>query len=523
MPRARGRPALPGALGRPTGTPACSSRPGTRGRRPRRPRARLTGRTHGEGHRDGAGPAAGRAGAQRRPRRPRRVGQDHPGRGPARGHRRAAAGRAGRGRHDLPGHRGRRGPPAALGLPRASPPSSTPGTGSPCSTPPARPTSWVSCGPGCGPPTPPCSSSRRSTGSTRPPSQLWEECAAVGMPRAVVITQLDRARADVDDAVRLCQRMLGEGVYPMHLLDRGADGAVRGLVSLLEPRRRRRRRPTGSAAELIEGIIGESEDEALMERYLAGDELVRRRPGRRPGDRRRPRRTSTRSLCVAPLSRGRASPQLLDLLVAGFPCPARARLPGGHPPRRLAGAGAELRPGRPAGRRGREDDDRPLPGPGLPGPRLLRHPAPRHPRSTSPGTAWPTAATPTTTSTSGSARSPRRSGATLRPVAACPAGDICAVARLASAETGDTLSSPGGPAARAAVGPAHPAAAGRGRGGLPHATRTGWPARWPGWSPRTRPCGWSAGPTPASCCSGAWATRTPRCCSSGCAPGTASR
>ena len=65
--------------------------------------------------------------------------------------------------------------------------------------------------------------------------QLWEECAAVGMPRAVVITQLDRARADVEDAVRLCQRQLGEGVFPMHLLDRGPDGAVTGLVSLLEP------------------------------------------------------------------------------------------------------------------------------------------------------------------------------------------------------------------------------------------------------------------------------------------------
>jgi elongation factor G len=36
-------------------------------------------------------------------------------------------------------------------------------------------------------------------------------------------------------------------------------------------------------------------------------------------------------------------------------------------------------------------------------------------------------------------------GATLRPVAACPAGDICAVARLTSAETGDTLSSPDDP------------------------------------------------------------------------------
>ncbi len=107
--------------------------------------------------------------------------------------------------------------------------------------------------------------------------QLWEECAAVGMPRAVVITQLDRARADVDEAVRLCQRMLGEGVFPMHLLDRGPDGAVRGLVSLLEPHPE----TTAQAAdadrlrgELIEGIIGESEDETLMERYLSGDELA---------------------------------------------------------------------------------------------------------------------------------------------------------------------------------------------------------------------------------------------------------
>src|SRR3954447_2452837 len=64
--------------------------------------------------------------------------------------------------------------------------------------------------------------------------QLWEECAAVGMPRAVVITQLARARADVDETVRLCQMLLGEGVYPVHLVDRGSDGAVRGLISLLE-------------------------------------------------------------------------------------------------------------------------------------------------------------------------------------------------------------------------------------------------------------------------------------------------
>src|SRR5918998_2562625 len=65
--------------------------------------------------------------------------------------------------------------------------------------------------------------------------QLWEECAAVGMPRAVVITQLDKPRADVEDAIRLCQMLLGEGVYPVHLVDRGPDGAVRGLISLLDP------------------------------------------------------------------------------------------------------------------------------------------------------------------------------------------------------------------------------------------------------------------------------------------------
>src|SRR5919202_628182 len=74
--------------------------------------------------------------------------------------------------------------------------------------------------------------------------QLWQECAAVGMPRVVVITQLDRARADVEDTLRMCQLMLGDGVYPLHLLDRGPDGSVRGVVSLLEPH------PETSGAEL---------------------------------------------------------------------------------------------------------------------------------------------------------------------------------------------------------------------------------------------------------------------------------
>ena len=46
---------------------------------------------------------------------------------------------------------------------------------------------------------------------------LWEECAAVGMPRAVAVTWLDHHRADFDETVARCQRVFGDGVLPLHL------------------------------------------------------------------------------------------------------------------------------------------------------------------------------------------------------------------------------------------------------------------------------------------------------------------
>src|SRR6266480_3379032 len=45
---------------------------------------------------------------------------------------------------------------------------------------------------------------------------LWEECAAVDMPRAVVITRLDNPRADFDEAVAICRRVFGDGVLPLY-------------------------------------------------------------------------------------------------------------------------------------------------------------------------------------------------------------------------------------------------------------------------------------------------------------------
>ncbi|HET7407004.1 MAG TPA: elongation factor G-like protein EF-G2 [Mycobacteriales bacterium] len=105
-------------------------------------------------------------------------------------------------------------------------------------------------------------------GTTR---MIWDECANVGMPRAVVVTRLDSPRADVDGALAACQEAFGAGVLPLYLPERsGAE--VTGLSSLLNPTRDDDDVATARSA-LIEGIIAESEDETLMDRYLGGEEI----------------------------------------------------------------------------------------------------------------------------------------------------------------------------------------------------------------------------------------------------------
>ncbi|WP_448619365.1 elongation factor G-like protein EF-G2 [Geodermatophilus sp. URMC 65] len=271
--------------------------------------------------------------------------------------------------------------------------------------------------------------------------QLWEECASVGMPRAVVITQLDRARADVEETVRLCQTMLGAGVYPVHLVDRGPDGSVSGVVNLLQP---------GAEApdadrlrsELIEGIIGESEDEALMERYLAGDELVQ-------GDLMSDLETAVARghfhpvLCAAPLQ-GIGIDSLLYLLVNGFPSPMEHGCPPATRPNGSPAAPLSCDPDGPLVAEvvktttdpylGRVSLVRVFSG-------TLRPDTPVH--VSGHGMADRGHPDHDVDERIGAVSSPL--GATLRPVAACPAGDVCAVARLTAAETGDTLSSPEDP------------------------------------------------------------------------------
>src|SRR5256886_1919413 len=128
---------------------------------------------------------------------------------------------------------------------------------------------------------------------------LWEECAAVGMPRGVAVTRLDHQRADFDETVARCQRVFGDGVLPLYLpvhgeatgdaTDPDAGEPVVGLIGLItqtvldytggyppaerEPEAEHLEAIEEARNALIEGIIAESEDETLMDRYLGGEQI----------------------------------------------------------------------------------------------------------------------------------------------------------------------------------------------------------------------------------------------------------
>jgi elongation factor G len=119
-------------------------------------------------------------------------------------------------------------------------------------------------------------------GVDEPTKSLWQECSQVGMPRAVVITKLDHARANYQEALAAAQSAFGDKVLPLYLPT--GDGLI-GLLSQTRYQyadgKRTVHPPTGSDADqiedargtLIEGIIEESEDESLMERYLGGETI----------------------------------------------------------------------------------------------------------------------------------------------------------------------------------------------------------------------------------------------------------
>lgn len=282
---------------------------------------------------------------------------------------------------------------------------------------------------------------------------LWAECDQVGMPRAVVISRLDHPRANFEATVAACQRAFGDSVVPAYLpLGTGTTGT--GLLGMLSgtvseytagepvPAVRDATAEELAASEtargaLIEGIISESEDESLMDRYLGGEQidvdvLV--------GDLETAvARGSFFPVLATSAETGLGITELLETLTRAFPSPAERDLPAvtdlaGIPAGPLACdpagplAGEVVRTtidpflgrvclvrvfsgtlredsavhvgGRGLSERGHEDHD---------SDERLTH-----------------------------LYSP--AGASLKPVPYCVAGDICAIAKLANAETGDTVS-----------------------------------------------------------------------------------
>ncbi|HEU4511543.1 MAG TPA: elongation factor G-like protein EF-G2 [Nocardioidaceae bacterium] len=158
-------------------------------------------------------------------------------------------------------------------------------------------------------------------GVDEPTRELWRECASVDMPRVVVVTKLDHARADYAAVVAGAQDSFGEKVVPAFLHE---NDQMVGLLTGDDPAHEEQR------GALIEAVIEESEDETLMERYVGGEAV-------------------DRDLLVKDLERavargsffpvvpvcsttGLGTTELLDLVVSGFPSPPEHTCPEVYTP-----------------------------------------------------------------------------------------------------------------------------------------------------------------------------------------------
>ncbi|PNI07134.1 elongation factor G-like protein EF-G2 [Arthrobacter sp. AFG7.2] len=282
---------------------------------------------------------------------------------------------------------------------------------------------------------------------------LWGECQLRQLPRAVAITRMDHPRADYDGVLAACRQAFGEGVLPLYV-PVPAGSEVTGLLGLLSGTVTDYSSGEASAVvraadaaelaasgtargELIEGIIAESEDETLMDRYLEGEDI-------------------DTDVLIADLEtaveRGRFFPvlstsavsglgtaELMEVLVRAFPSPPHGHVPDATD---LAGAPAASLSCDPAGPLAAEvirTSVDPFLG------RIclvrvfsgtLREDAPVHLGGH--GLADRGHQDHDSDERVTHLYSPL--GASLRPVQYCVSGDMCAVAKVGSAETGDTIS-----------------------------------------------------------------------------------
>ncbi len=120
---------------------------------------------------------------------------------------------------------------------------------------------------------------------------LWQECESVAMPRCVVVSKLNHQRADYHGVLAQIQQAFGDKIVPLYVPVPHPGSDIDDLVALLSQTvsdysaaatsGRSVRQPDEDEqllieehrGALIEGVIEESEDESLMDRYMGGEEI----------------------------------------------------------------------------------------------------------------------------------------------------------------------------------------------------------------------------------------------------------
>jgi elongation factor G len=281
---------------------------------------------------------------------------------------------------------------------------------------------------------------------------LWDECAAVGMPRAVVITKIDHQRADFNEALDACRAAFGDSVAPLYLPVADGHGGVRGLIGLLSEQfydysggSRQESTPEPGQADglaesrsaLIEAIIQESEDESLMDSYLSGEDLDVK--GLIEDLEKAVARGSFYPVLAASAPHGIGIAELLEVITQAFPAPQEHPMPAVTTVDGKPASGLSCDPAGPLLAEVVKTTSDPYVGrislvrvfSGTLRPDAMVHVSGH-------GRAERGHADHDQDERIGALTSPL--GKQQRTIAQCLAGDICAVAKLASAETGDTLS-----------------------------------------------------------------------------------
>lgn len=286
-------------------------------------------------------------------------------------------------------------------------------------------------------------------GAAAPTSALLAECRRAGLPAVLVLSRLDHPRADEVAALASCRDAVtaagaGEVRVPTTRTTRGPDGLVVEPLLPAEGPDPTADDPDDARRDLVETLIEQSEDEALLERWIGGEPvpLAGLRADLASAVARRAL-VPVVGVC-APEGAGLAT--LLDLVVDAVPPPVAHRPLTAHAPDGTPHAPVAVDPDGPVvaevvhtgtdpqgGRvslvrvfSGRLTTDTTLTVCDDP----LRVPSPRDGADPVPSTGRDTVRV---------SRLYAPLGATLREVPWCVAGDLCAVPRLAAGSTGDTL------------------------------------------------------------------------------------